>query len=94
MDAGMRIEDVAAGFVDSPAFQALYGSNPTAEHLLTLLYNNVLHRAPDQGGYDWWVGEFDAGRVTLATALVGFSKSPEHQAGVIGVIQNGIALFA
>jgi hypothetical protein len=93
MDAGMSQLEVAARFVDSDEFRALYGANPTNAEFLTRLYSNVLHRTPDPGGYAWWLGELDAGRYNKVTALAGFSESPENQAGVLNAIINGIDLL-
>ena len=93
MDTGTSHERVAAEFVGGPEFQSLYGSSPTNANFLTTLYSNVLHRTPDQGGFDWWLGELDAGRYTKVSALASFAESAENKAGVIGVIQNGIDLF-
>jgi hypothetical protein len=93
MDVGMSQLEVAARFVDSAEFRALYGTTPTNAEFLTRLYSNVLHRTPDQGGYDWWLGELDAGRYNKVTALAGFSESPENQAGVLNAIINGIDLL-
>ena len=93
MDAGTTQDRVAAEFVGSQEFQNLYGSNPSNADFLTKLYSNVLHRTPDTGGYNWWLGELDAGRYDKTSALASFAESPENQAGVIGVIQNGIDLF-
>jgi hypothetical protein len=93
MDAGTSLERVAAEFIGSPEFKALYGTNPTNAAFLTKLYNNVLHRQPDQGGYDWWLGELNAGRHTMTSSLMGFSESPENQAGVLNAIINGIDLL-
>ena len=50
----------------------------------------MLHRAPDQGGYDYWVYQLEHG-MTREQALTGFSESPENQAALIGVIQDGMA---
>lgn len=93
MDAGISLEAVAAGFVNSAEFQALYGTSPTNAEFLTKLYQNVLHRTPDQGGYDWWLGHLNAGRLSRVTVLASFSESPENQAGVLGAILNGIDLL-
>jgi hypothetical protein len=93
MDAGMSQLEVAARFVDSDEFRSLYGTNPTNAEFLTRLYSNVLHRTPDPGGYDWWLGELNAGRYNKITALAGFSESPENQAGVLNAIINGIDLL-
>jgi hypothetical protein len=60
---------------------------------VTKLYDNVLHRAPDTGGYNYWVGLLNSGAIDKTSTLVNFSESNENQAGVIGVIQNGIDLI-
>lgn len=93
MDAGTTQDRVAAEFIGSQEFKDLYGTNPSNADYLTKLYSNVLHRTPDAGGYNWWLGELDAGRYDKTSALASFAESTENQAGVIGVIQNGIDLF-
>jgi hypothetical protein len=84
---------VGCGFIASAEFQKLYGTNPTNELFVTKLYDNVLHRAPDAGGYKYWVDLLNTGGIDKVSALVNFSESNENQAGVIGVIQNGIDLL-
>ena len=93
MDSGASLSSVAAGFVGSAEFQTLYGANPTNEQFITKLYSNVLHRAPDQGGFDFWLAALNSNNVDRVTTLAQFSESPENQTGVIGVIQNGIDLL-
>jgi hypothetical protein len=93
MDNGVPLTSVSAGFIGSAEFQNLYGTNPTNELFVTKLYDNVLHRAPDTGGYNYWVGLLNSGSIDKVSTLVNFSESQENQAGVIGVIQNGIELF-
>ena len=93
MDSGTSLDRVAAEFIGSQEFQMQYGSNPSNANFLTTLYQNILKRAPDQGGYDWWLGQLNSGQVTKVSVLAGFSESAENQQGVIGVIQNGIELI-
>ncbi len=90
MDKGTSLTTVAAGFFQSSEFQKLYGSNPNTTTLITNFYQNVLHRAPDQAGFDYWAGELNTGKITPAGALASFCESTENQALVIGSIQNGI----
>ena len=92
MDKGMDLQEVAARFVDSNEFRSLYGTNPTNASFLTKLYNNVLHRQPEQSGYDWWLDELNSGRRTQTKALADFSESDENKAGVLPAIKNGIEL--
>lgn len=90
MDKGSSLTTVAAGFFQSQEFQILYGSSPDTTTLITNFYHNVLHRAPDQAGFDYWASELNSGKITPAGALASFCESTENQALVIGVIQNGI----
>lgn len=89
MDQGASLNNVAAGFVASAEFKAMYGENPTDSSFLTRLYQNVLHRDYDQAGFEFWMAALAAG-TTRPAVLAFFSESPENQAQVIGSIQNGI----
>ncbi len=90
MDKGSSLTTVAAGFFQSAEFQKLYGANPSTTTLITNFYQNVLHRAPDQAGFDYWNNQLSKGQITAAGALASFCESTENQAQVIGTIQNGI----
>jgi len=89
LDDGAALRDVAQGFMGSPEFQSAYGTNPTNGQLVSRFYENVLHRPPDEVGYNYWLGILNQGLDTAAGALANISESPENQAGVVGVIQNG-----
>ena len=93
MDHGESLHNVAAGFINSAEFRAIYGSNPSNEQFVINLYSYVMHRPLDQAGYDFWVGDLNANRISQIDTLVQFSESGENQLNVIGVIQNGIELF-
>jgi hypothetical protein len=90
LDRGMSLHDVAAGFVQSDEFRTLYGTNPSDEAFVNLLYQNVLHRAPEAQGLSFWLTALHNG-LTHADALIGFSESPENQAALIGSIGNGFS---
>ncbi|MEW7848014.1 DUF4214 domain-containing protein [Massilia aurea] len=89
MDRGASLESVAGGFVASQEFSDLYGANATATEFVARLYANVLHRLPDQSGFDFWVGALDRG-LSRAGMLAEFSESPENRTQLIGVMQDGI----
>ncbi|UGQ49283.1 DUF4214 domain-containing protein [Massilia endophytica] len=90
MDDGMSLHGAAAGFMASPEFAGLYGSaDPEPGAFLTRLYSNVLHRAPDQPGYEHFLREFARG-VSKAEVLAIFSESEENRAQLIGAMQNGV----
>ncbi|MFZ3003253.1 MAG: DUF4214 domain-containing protein [Undibacterium umbellatum] len=90
MDKGSTLTQVAAGFFQSPEFQKLYGTAPSNATLITNFYQNVLHRTPDQSGYDYWLNQLNTGKISAAGALASFCDSPENQALVASSIQNGI----
>lgn len=88
LDKQTSLRDVADSFIRSKEFVDLYGANPTNEAFVARLYNNVLHRAYEQEGYDYWVNVLSHGE-SRAAVLANFSEGAENQAQVLGVIQNG-----
>ncbi|MFL6672021.1 MAG: DUF4214 domain-containing protein [Massilia sp.] len=91
MDNGAKLNQVAAEFINQPEFDALYGKNPSSADFINHLYNNVLHRAPDAAGFNYWMDSLDVQHATRDYVLGFFTESPENQALVIGSIQNGFA---
>jgi uncharacterized delta-60 repeat protein len=68
-------------FVAGPEFTATYGSLDNAQ-FVTLLYQNVLGRAPDAAGLAGWAALLDGGTYTRGQVLLGFSESAEYQAAM------------
>jgi SpoIID/LytB domain protein len=67
---GTRVEDVAAGFYASEEYFLRNGS--TNAGFIDGLYRDILRRAPDPGGRNYWVGLLDqrrAGRHAVATSF-------------------------
>lgn len=89
LDHGVSLLDVANGFIHSAEFKALYGDNPTNADLVNKYYANILHRAPDQAGADYWTKLLDQHVVTNGDVLMSISESAENQAALVGVLQNG-----
>jgi hypothetical protein len=90
MEAGATLLQVADAFIGSAEFIGKYGANPSSADFVTLLYVNVLDRAPDAGGLAYWVGLLDSGTLSRAQVLVGFSESVENKANLLPVLGNGI----
>ena len=91
MDKGMDVVEVAARFIDSNEFRELYGSNVSSADFLTKVYSNVLDRAPDTAGLNWWVNEMSTNpSKTWQKVLADFSESAENQANVASLISNGV----
>jgi hypothetical protein len=90
INEGMSLKQVASHFIDSEEFADLYGSSPTNEEFVDLLYNNVLDRDPDAGGYNYWLTQMANG-LSQEDVLIGFSESIENQLSLMGIVQDGIA---
>ncbi len=76
LQAGIAPETVAQGFTDSNEFKQLYGTL-NATDFVRQLYANVLNRAPDAPGLEFWVGQLNGG-ATHQHVLIGFSDSTEN----------------
>ena len=61
--------DVGDGTYILPAAAQLYRS-----------YFGAMGRLPDEGGYNWWLGEIETGRHTLNSMAAGFIDSSEFKA--------------
>ncbi len=90
LDDGASLNTIASEFLTSPEFSRTYGSDLSRDGYIQALYANVLGRAPDQAGADYWAGRLDSGVLNRAQVLANFSESPENQQGVMAAIQQGI----
>lgn len=70
------LENASQSFAQSPEFASTYGSLNDAEFIV-LVYNNVLARRPDQGGFEFWLDELADG-LPRGTMMTLFSESPEN----------------
>lgn len=89
LENGVTLNSVANAFVASDEFQELYGHNVSDEEFVNLLYNNVLDRDADAGGYTYWVSQLDHS-LTRADVLTCFSESAENQSNVAELIASGV----
>jgi hypothetical protein len=64
-------------FITSAEFTAIYGST-TNTQFVTLVYQNVLNRAPDTNGLNYWVGQLNGG-VSRGSVLQSFANGAEYQ---------------
>ncbi len=75
---GTSLAAVASAFAQSPEFQLTYGAlNDT--QFVTLVYQNVLGRAPDTAGFNGWLSRLQTG-MSRGEMMVGFTESAEFQA--------------
>jgi len=76
--SGETLGQAAKTFMASQEFTNLYGSAPSNAMLVTELYQNTLHRAPDAAGLALYVNALNSGQLGRADLLVSFSESAEH----------------
>lgn len=79
---------LADAFLAAPEFSQKYGANPTNTAFVTALYTNVLGRAPDQTGLNYWIGQANAGEAH-DQLLVAFATSGENTALIGSHVANG-----
>lgn len=75
---GATLDSISQAFAGSSEFQATYGSLNNTQ-FVTLVYQNVLGRAPDSGGLAFWVGRLNSGSATRGSVMLGFSESAEYK---------------
>ncbi len=73
------LDDVSEYFARSPEIVTRYGQLNDQE-FVALVYNNVLGRAPDLGGYNFWLLQLGQG-LTRGRMMTQFSESPEFVRG-------------
>lgn len=73
--SGLGLAAASQVFAASPEFESRYGSLDN-RGFVELVYRNVLDRAPDQGGSDYWTGLLDQG-TSRGSVMIGFSESEE-----------------
>ncbi|MBH1973927.1 MAG: DUF4214 domain-containing protein [Rhodobacteraceae bacterium] len=96
LTAGTRnLTEVTSGFVNSAEFRATY-ANLDNSGFVTLLYANVLHRAPDAAGLANWTKLLDSGARSREQVVVGFSESTEFRqtsaAGALAFSHEGVQM--
>ncbi len=89
LDAGADFGEVADIFVNSPEFIEKYGTDLSSTEYVTQLYDNVLGRAPDQDGLEFWVDAFEAG-VPRGDLLEVFANSDENIARTEPDLEAGV----
>jgi len=88
LDSGAPLINLADAFLGSAEFGQRYG-NLSNQDYVTLLYRNVLDRAPDEGGYALWNSVLAAG-ASRAQVLLSFSESAENKAAQLPTTSAGI----
>jgi len=90
LDRGTSLVDVATEFTRAPEFVKMYGATRSFDDFLVKVYEHMLHRAPDPGGYAYWLEVMQKG-ATEGQVLAAISESPELHALLVGQMRDGIA---
>ena len=67
---GKSLEEIAARFSAAAETKALYPEGSSNGELITAVYNNILGRDPDQGGFDHWLRGLDSGAISPDTFIL------------------------
>ena len=67
---GMSLQQIAKLFSSAPETIAAYAASQSTQDFVTEVYNNVLGRAPDAGGLNFWASELQQGNVTKDSFLL------------------------
>ena len=97
-DNGASAVQMAEEFVWSAEFQTLYGVTTSDNYLVgndieavvDLFYRNVLGRAPDQGGLDYYASTIVAQDKTGGRVLAEIADSAENRTNLLPTIENGM----
>ena len=98
-DAGTKdAVRMATDFTYAVEFKTLYGVQTADNYmtgeditaLVTKIYENVLDRAPDAGGRDYYSGQITTKSKTVGQVLAEISDSAENRLAVIDLIGTGI----
>jgi hypothetical protein len=86
------LDQMANGFIDSAEYRQRYGDGVSNHDLVAKYYDNVLHRAADQGGLDFWTTQLDSGSATKAQVLAAISESHENLENSAAIIAQGVVI--
>lgn len=89
MDKGMKSVEVAQLFLTQDEYKKAYGAVANNREPVTKYYENILGRAPEKAGLDYWASALDNKLVTVAEALAFISESNENITGTASLIANG-----
>lgn len=78
---GMILPEIARSFFVQPEAVAAYPSTMFTRALVTTVYNNVLSRAPDTEGLNYWVREIDTGNVSKDLFLLAIINGAKASTG-------------
>lgn len=91
-NAGGSLNGIIDAFATAPEAQALYGSGTTVNERITVLYQNILGRAPEANGLTYWAGEVAAGRLSLGNAALSILNGVPPNSTDAALVNNRLAV--
>lgn len=76
---GTSLTTISDTFTRSAEYQSQYGGLSNRD-FVSLVYDNVLGRQPDQAGWDYWTDILNRGVLPRGGVMIRFSESPEFVA--------------
>ncbi|MGN6694895.1 MAG: DUF4214 domain-containing protein [Aquihabitans sp.] len=76
--AGVKVSAISSNFAGSSEFKSKYGTLSNRA-FVTRIYTDVLGRAADPSGVNYWTGKLDSKAKTRGQVMVGFSESSEYK---------------
>ena len=92
---GMSLEAIARSFFVQPETTAKYPPATTAGDFVTAVYGNVLGRAPDALGYDYWVNQLTGGTMSRDKFVIAMINGAHANSGAtadIAYLSNKVAV--
>lgn len=91
-NAGGSLDGIIGAFANAPEAQALYGSGTTVNERITVLYQNILGRAPEADGLAYWAGEVAAGRLSLGNTALAVLNGVHPDSTDAPLVNNRLAV--
>lgn len=88
-DNGLALDVMADYFRESPEFKLKYGAYLTSQQYVNQLYLNVLGRAGEEAGQNYWVNTLETNKLNQSQVLLGFADSLENKLNIAANIDNG-----
>jgi hypothetical protein len=93
---GMSLREIAGYFFDQPETRALYGDVADLSEFVSTVYQNVLGRAPDASGLEFWLDLLESNAAvtpsTFIMEILAGAKAATGSAADAAYLENKVAL--
>jgi len=87
---GGNLSGIINAFATSAESTALYGADTTPTSIVTAIYENVLHRAPDSTGLAYYTNALSTGQITAGNLAIAVTNGV--QGADVTMLQNEVAV--